>query len=154
MDSIGTTRVQDIMVTNIVTVKETDKMEFVAQLFKENDINAAPVIDENDKCIGVISSHNLVEYESVRRKMENELNHGMCYDLAHYGSGGQFRMPGQHFDEVGFHMNKTIQSACGRRYAEPCCNEPCAPAIFIMYSCWMKANIRLVFSPRSTFLDS
>jgi len=111
MNSIGTTRVEEVMITTILVVNETDKMEDVATLFKTKDINAAPVVDSKGSCIGIVTSHDLVEYESVRKAMQNELNHGMNYNMAHYGDGAEFRLPGQFFDEVGFHMTKALETA-------------------------------------------
>jgi CBS domain-containing protein len=99
------------MVTTLITVQETDKMEEIAQVFKEKDIHAAPVLNKLGKCVGIITSHDLVEYESVRRAMQKELNHGNGFDLAHYGSGVNFRWPGLCFGEVGFHMTKQIEPA-------------------------------------------
>ena len=96
------------MVTNLISVKETDLMEHVAKVFKENDVNAAPVTDKFDKCVGIVTSHDLVEYESVRKSMQNEVNHGSIFDIAHYGSDLDLRMPGLHFEEAGFHMTKAI----------------------------------------------
>lgn len=111
MGSIGTTRVEDVMITAIVTVADTDKMEEVAQLFKEQDIHAAPVLGQTGNCVGIITSHDLVEYESVRKGVQNELNHGTNFDMAHYGSGASLRLPGLYFDEVGFHMTKRLETA-------------------------------------------
>ncbi|MFK7769157.1 MAG: HPP family protein [Mariniblastus sp.] len=111
MKSIGTTRVEDVMVTTLVTVAETDKMEKVACIFKENDIHAAPVISESGYCVGIITGHDLVEYEAVRMGLQNEKRHGTTFDMAHYGGGAKFRLPGLHFDEVGFHMTKKIEPA-------------------------------------------
>ena len=111
MGSIGTTRVEDVMVTAVETVTETEKMEAAAKLFKDRDIHAAPVVNDAGACVGIITSHDIVEYESVRKGIENELSHGSAYDMAHYGAGVKFRLPGQYFDEVGFHMTKTMQTA-------------------------------------------
>lgn len=111
MASIGTTRVEEVMVTKLVTIKESDLMESVASSFTENDINAAPVVNKSGKCVGIITSHDLVEYEAVRKAMHAELSHGSAYDVAHYGSGMGIDYPGLHFDEAGFHMTKTLQTA-------------------------------------------
>lgn len=108
--SIGTTRVEDIMMTNVVTVSGIDKMEDVAEVFETQDINAAPVVDPDGKCIGIITSHDLVEYEATRVEMANELRHGYQYDLAKYGDGSSPKVPGKQFNEVNFHMTRTVQT--------------------------------------------
>ena len=99
------------MVTDLISVKETDSMEHVAKVFKEDDINAAPVTNELGTCVGIITSHDLVEYESVRKAIQTEMNRGLVYDIAHYGSGMDIKLPGLHFDEASSHMTKTFQTA-------------------------------------------
>ena len=111
MPNIGTTRVEDIMVTNLISVEEIDSIEKVAKVFREHDINAAPVTNKLGKCVGIITSHDIVEYESVRKAMHAELSHGSAYDIAHYSSGMDIRMPGVYFDEASFHMTKTFRTA-------------------------------------------
>lgn len=110
MSSIGTARVADVMVTKIVTVKETDKMEQVASVFKENDINAAPVLGRQGKCVGIITSHDLVEYESERRGVFKEFSSGK-HGAQIFSTSQQFRMPGTRYDEAGFHMSTSLQTA-------------------------------------------
>ena len=111
MKSIGTTRVEDVMITALISVLETDKMEEVVKVFDAQDIHAAPVLNKHGECVGIITSHDIVEYESVRRETQNELRHGKAFDLAHYGSNLEVRWPSPCFDEVGFHMSKQIDSA-------------------------------------------
>ncbi len=109
--SIGTTTVEAIMVTVVLTVNERGKMEDVAKLFDERDINAAPVVDNHGVCVGVISSRDLVRYESVRSGIEHELARGSGYDQSHYGDGSQPNWPGCFFEEVGFHMSTNLETA-------------------------------------------
>ncbi len=111
MKAIGTTRVEEVMTTVLITVLETDAMEVVATIFNEQDIHAAPVVDRSGKCVGIITSHDMVEYETVRQKFENELIHGTAYNLANYKSDVDMRWPGLNFDEVAFHMTKAIEPA-------------------------------------------
>ncbi len=111
MGSIGTTRVEEVMNTTILAVDETEKMEEVATLFKEEDINAAPVLDNKGNCVGIVTSHDWVEYESIREVLQSEFNRGKNYNMAHYGAGAEFRLPGQDYDQVGFHMSRTPESA-------------------------------------------
>lgn len=110
MPSIGTTCVSEIMSTHLVTVQESDSMEHVANVFKEHDINAAPVVDQNQKCVGIITSTDLVDYESVRKAMHSEMKYGSVYDVAHYRSGEEARAMGAQFDDVGFHMTTQLQT--------------------------------------------
>jgi CBS domain-containing protein len=109
--SIGTTRVEEAMNPSVQVVQETDRMEDVAKIFEREDINAAPVVDQQGSCVGIITSHDLVEYEATRDEMKSELNRGTPFDIAHYCGGVEIRIPGRHFDEAGFHMTKTVMTA-------------------------------------------
>ena len=100
--------VGEIATTSVITVRTRDKLSDVARLFESNDINAAPVVDTDGGCVGIITSHDIVEYESTREEMENQFRHGANFDLAHYGTGIPFSLPGKPFDEVAFHMTSNI----------------------------------------------
>lgn len=109
--SIGTTRVEEVMNSTVFTVKAKDKLSAVAKEFDQHDVNAAPVVDEANVCIGVITSHDIVEFESSRIEMENHLEHGLGFDMAHYGDGKpqqRLRIP---IDEVGLHMTCQVETA-------------------------------------------
>lgn len=112
MASIGTTRVEELMTTNVITIRETDKMQRVAKLFESSDINAAPVVNREGTCVGVFTSHDLVEFEAVRREYTKQLSCGSVYGVTNYLNDEKYRMPGLHFDEVSFHMTTQVQSAC------------------------------------------
>ena len=58
--------------TSVITVTPTTKLDEVARSFEEHDINAAPVVDGLGKCVGVITSHDLVAYEAHRIEIEND----------------------------------------------------------------------------------
>lgn len=99
------------MNSTVVTVKPKDKLSDVAKLFDQHDVNAAPVVDDSNVCIGIITSHDLVEYESSRIEMENHLERGLGFDLAHYGEGKpsqRLRIP---IDQVGMHMTSNVETA-------------------------------------------
>lgn len=108
--SIGTSCVDEIMNPVDVTVLAKDQMEFVAKVFEKYDINAAPVVDDNGVCVGIITSHDVVKYEAKRIEMEAELKGGCYFDMAHYGEGAPMRLPGHYFDEVAFHMSKNVET--------------------------------------------
>lgn len=109
--SLGTTCAKDVMTTNLVTVSPTDKMEDLAKVLEKNDINSAPVLDETGRCVGMISNHDLAEYEAARIEVSNELRHGQFFDQARYGEGPPIQFPGICFNEVRCHMSKTLESA-------------------------------------------
>ncbi len=109
--SIGTTPVEKVMSSTVFTVKPKDKLSDVAKLFDQHDVNAAPVVDDANVCIGIITSHDIVEFESSRIEMQNHLERGLGFDLAHYGEGKPspgLRIP---IDEAGLHMTSKVETA-------------------------------------------
>ncbi len=52
---------KDIMSANVKTVKPDTAISDVAALFHENSISGAPVIDDNDKLIGIITESDLID---------------------------------------------------------------------------------------------
>lgn len=51
---------KDIMSKNVVTVHETNTVEEVARIFIEKKISGVPVVDSQNKIIGIISEGDLV----------------------------------------------------------------------------------------------
>jgi CBS domain-containing protein len=94
------------MVTDIVTVAETDTMEEVSKLFEQQDVNAAPVVDQDHNCVGIITSHDIVEYEAQRQSMATAMGGASGIGLGNFWDKDKFRLSGFLFGEVGFHMSK------------------------------------------------
>ena len=100
--------------TRVITVSPTTRLDEVARLFEEHDINAAPVVDGFGKCVGVITSHDLVEYEAHRIQTENECKHGIAFNMARYGDGDSQGLVGQPYDEVACHMSHNFHEISGQ----------------------------------------
>ena len=58
------TTVQDIMTTQVHTVSDGWSIKKLAEFFFENCISGAPVLDENDQLLGVVSVTDLVRFDS------------------------------------------------------------------------------------------
>ncbi|QEG20442.1 CBS domain-containing protein [Mariniblastus fucicola] len=106
MAKLTEVKVGDVMATEIIVINEADKLEKVSTVFDERDINAAPVVDSEGRCVGIITSHDLVEYESRKKTMEEVRSSDSNQDLGDCWEQSMFRLPGFLFDEVGFHMSK------------------------------------------------
>ena len=109
MSNLGTTRVEEVMVTKIVAVCADYKMERIARIFEEHDINAAPVVDDSGKCLGIITSHDLVEYESRKTAINKTIGESK-YSVKIFNTEEMFRAPGNRYDEVGFHMSTSLET--------------------------------------------
>lgn len=55
--------VKDIMTTEIITIKESDKIRNLVKLFADNEIYGVPVLDNNDYVVGVVSSSDIMRKE-------------------------------------------------------------------------------------------
>jgi len=100
--------------TSVISVTPGTKLDDVARLFEEHDINAAPVVDGLGKCVGIITSHNVVEYEAHRIQVETESKHGWAFNMARYGDGESQGLIGQPYDEVAYHMSTDFDEIGGQ----------------------------------------
>ncbi len=52
---MNNTKLSEIMTTNVVTASPDDNLETLVKVFKNNDFHHLPVIDENQKLVGILS---------------------------------------------------------------------------------------------------
>ena len=52
---MNNTKLSEIMTTNIVTVGPNDSMELVENIFNNNKFHHLPVVDEDEKLLGILS---------------------------------------------------------------------------------------------------
>ena len=50
----------DVMIKDVITVRESTPLKEVARLFSERKITGAPVVDEQGKLVGVISETDII----------------------------------------------------------------------------------------------
>lgn len=63
-------RVRDVMRKEVIAVHATDTMKSAADLFDENEITGAPVVDGDGKCVGILSSSDFVYRELTSPRWE------------------------------------------------------------------------------------
>ena len=63
-------RAKDVMSNDVVFVHPEDSINEVLQLMVENRVAALPVMDRSQRCIGMISSSDLVE---ITKDLDNEM---------------------------------------------------------------------------------
>jgi CBS domain-containing protein len=59
-DLEGTMKARDVMTAPVITCKSTASVKEVAKLFLQRHISAVPVVDEQDKLVGIISESDLM----------------------------------------------------------------------------------------------
>jgi CBS domain-containing protein len=57
--------VMDVMTTHVIAVRRDAPFKEMAAMLREHHINAFPVVDENDKVIGVVSEADLLTKEAL-----------------------------------------------------------------------------------------
>jgi CBS domain-containing protein len=58
-------KARDVMTSPVITVRSTASVKEVAQLFLERRISAVPVVDDQDKIIGIVSEGDLVHRSEI-----------------------------------------------------------------------------------------
>jgi CBS domain-containing protein len=102
--------VGDAMSEIKVTVTPTQKLDEVARLFQAHRFHSVPVVDSTEKCIGIITSHDLVRYQSELSGVDSKLHHGMTFEMEKSTVDGEAHLVSHPFDEVQRHMTSEIQS--------------------------------------------
>ncbi|CAB3289294.1 Signal transduction protein with CBS domains [Methanocaldococcus lauensis] len=59
---ITNVRMEEIMIRDVITAKEGDKLKDVAKIMVTNDIGALPVVDENMRIKGIITEKDVLKY--------------------------------------------------------------------------------------------
>ena len=54
--------VADLMITNLVTLKETDSMAVAKKLMAEKNIRNLPVVDDAGQCIGMLTQREYLKH--------------------------------------------------------------------------------------------
>lgn len=52
--------VEDIMTKNVVTLNAEDSAQAALELFKENLFHAIPIVDDNHKLLGIVTTYDLL----------------------------------------------------------------------------------------------
>lgn len=63
MDILSTTQAKAIMTQNVICVYPKTPLKELSEIFIENQISSAPVVDEQQKVIGFVSQTDIVELE-------------------------------------------------------------------------------------------
>lgn len=107
---LDTVQVADAMSVATVTVSPNDRLEKVARLFSEHGINSAPVVDEFGRCLGIITSSDLVRYQSELPEANARISGGLSYEISRPNSDGSLELIPHPFDEVQRHMTTELQT--------------------------------------------
>lgn len=68
-------KVQDLMTHNVFTVKANDTIGKVKRIFNKHGFNVLPVLDKEEKLIGVISKGDVLKAENEFSQIHNHMHH-------------------------------------------------------------------------------
>jgi CBS domain-containing protein len=60
LHEITATKVKDLMTTPAITVKEATELEEIADMMVKRNIKRVPVVDDNERLLGIVSRNDLV----------------------------------------------------------------------------------------------
>ena len=67
-------RVKDVMSRDVVTAYPDDSLRVALQLLVENRVSALPIVDSKQRCIGMLSTTDLVDLECDHENDLDQLN--------------------------------------------------------------------------------
>lgn len=103
---IETLRVRDMMTRNVITVMANNTMAEAADVLSEHYITGAPVIDEQGRCIGVLSATDFVHSKAEELEDRNDVGHF----LSSRHPSGLYSIDEVRHDLVRRHMSQAVQT--------------------------------------------
>jgi CBS domain-containing protein len=67
-------RARDIMNRHVVTIGPRDTLQRAMELMVENHVTGLPVVDEADRCVGLVSTTDILRYEQDHSEFTTEAN--------------------------------------------------------------------------------
>lgn len=103
-------RVADVMTKNVVQIPAHESMTHAAEVFAENRISGAPVVDEQGRCVGILTGSDFVLREKVQNST-GESPAGALGDVSGKdGSDQPYHIEEMAQDMVSTHMSPAVQS--------------------------------------------
>jgi len=103
---LQTLRVRDIMSRSVVAIQATQTMVEAANTLLAHEISGAPVLDDQGRCVGILSAGDFVKNLSDAQLTGGEARHRVVRDLP----DGPFRLDAIGGERVSAHMSPAVQS--------------------------------------------
>lgn len=68
----------DMMQRDVIVVYDSDTLQTAMQTMTENHVTGLPVVDAKSKCVGVITSSDILNYEQEHSEFTSEVNAEMA----------------------------------------------------------------------------
>ena len=110
MNDLDKVPVRDAMRAVQHTVSPIEKLEAVANLFQEHSLDSVPVVDELGRCLGIITSSDLVRFQSELTGTDAQISHGVSFEPTRRETDGILEFTPHPFDEVQRQMTTVLQT--------------------------------------------
>jgi CBS domain-containing protein len=110
MNDLNKVPVSEAMSAVKHTVSPIEKLDVVANLFQQHALNSIPVVDELGKCVGIITSSDLVQFQSELAGNDAQISHGVSFEPTRRDSDGSLEFTPHPFDEVQRQMTTVLQT--------------------------------------------
>lgn len=107
---LASLKVRDVMSHNLVEVSQHTQMADAAcQLFKAQ-ISGAPVIDEQGRCVGILSAGDFIRREAALKREDDACRQDVAWELAAGDPHQPLRAETSNPDSVDANMSSGVQS--------------------------------------------
>ena len=102
-------RVADVMTRSVIQVPAHETMREAAQLLNRHDISGAPVVDEQGRCVGVVSGSDFVLRETTSNTGERPAG-DIEHVLVQEAPDEPYHVEDVASDRVSNHMSSAVQT--------------------------------------------
>ncbi len=101
--------VRDAMSTPVVHVSVHEKMDAAAAAMMKHSISGAPVIDEQGRCVGLLSAFDFVKRDARQRRDSEEFDVA-AHQVVHHGSNQSLELTDVDDTLVSANMSAAVQA--------------------------------------------
>jgi predicted transcriptional regulator len=103
-------RVSDVMTQKVVEIPAHETMAGTAEILRKFDVSGAPVIDQQGRCVGVISGTDFTKQESLSRITATAAVAGLNYRVAPCDAAGFYYIEETAAGDVENYMSMLVQT--------------------------------------------
>lgn len=122
LDRLANLRVSDVMHREVVTIPARSTMQEAAAVLAYHGISGAPVVDDKDHCVGVITATDFVRREADWADAAAAGEHRLCKDTRE----GPYCISYERSDLVSERMSPAVQSIRAEASLVAAAREMCA----------------------------
>ena len=103
-------RVEDVMSRKVVQLNAGDTMAEAARVFDQHDISGAPVVDEQGRCVGVLTGSDFIMRERTQAAVDEHSHPEVEHVLVQDRPDGPYHIEEISENLVSNHMTAAVQA--------------------------------------------